>query len=341
MADHTYPVVLSRELPKPAIERTGPLALDLFAGCGGLALGFEAAGFTTIGYEMDRDACETYRNNLRADCHQVTLTPTSELPSGAAVIIGGPPCQPFSVIGRQDGHRDNRDGFPAFLSAVRRYQPRIAVFENVRGMLYQNIAYFESIVKCLEELGYEVDHRLFKAAKYGVPQNRERVFVVAHHGGFHFPEPMLANRRVTAGEALGELAATVPPGAKFLTPSMDVYVAKYEAASKCIRPRDLHLDIPSRTVTCRNLNGATGDMLRIRLADGRRRRLTVREAARLQSFPDWFAFSGTEGRQFDQVGNAVPPLLAKAVAKAVMACLTGARPTGVVRLRSKQGVLFE
>ncbi|MGB3403559.1 MAG: DNA cytosine methyltransferase [Microcoleaceae cyanobacterium] len=98
---------------------------------------------------------------------------------------------------------------------------------------------------------------------------------------------------------------------------MDQYIKKYEKASKCIRPRDLHLDRPSRTVTCRNLSGATGDMLRIRLPDGRRRRLTVKEGARLQSFPDWFQFQGSEDSQFNQIGNAVPPLLAKALASSV------------------------
>lgn len=95
---------------------------------------------------------------------------------------------------------------------------------------------------------------------------------------------------------------------------MDTYVAKYEKASKCITPRDLHLDRPARTVTCRNLAGATGDMHRVVLPDGRRRRLTVREGARLQSFPDWFEFEGKEESCYNQIGNAVPPLLAYAIA---------------------------
>jgi DNA (cytosine-5)-methyltransferase 1 len=313
---------MTRILPYPArVERELELSREN-AGCGGLALGFEAAGFSTVGFEMDSDCCATYRQNLQAPCHQLTLRPGLELTEGAQVIIGGPPCQPFSVNGRQNGRQDDRDGFPAFLSAVERSQPRIALFENVRGMLYQNKEYFETIVGRLEALNYTVVWQLLNAVDYGVPQNRERLFVVAHRGTFSFPAPELGEP-VTAGEALGELAGSIPEDAKFLTPSMDVYVARYEKASKCVTPRDLHLDQPSRTVTCRNLNGATGDMLRLRLEDGRRRRLTVREGARLQSFPDWFTFSGNEGSQFNQVGNAVPPLLAKALARCVRACLEG------------------
>lgn len=324
----------------PSARKEGwPRSIDLFAGCGGLALGFEAAGFLTVGFEMDEDCCATYRHNLRSPCHSIRLTSGQELTDGAEVIIGGPPCQPFSVNGHQNGNQDERDGFPAYLSAVERYRPRIAVFENVRGMLYQNKAYFDRIVEQLEALGYAVEWQVLNAVDYGVPQNRERLFVVAHNGAFTFPSPTCKSGRVTAGEALGQFAHTIPDGAKFLTPSMDVYVARYEKASKCIRPRDLHLDQPSRTVTCRNLNGATGDMLRIRLPDGRRRRLTVREGAQLQSFPDWFTFCGNEGSQFNQVGNAVPPLLAKAVALSVQASLEG-RPLPGRPGRGRQRTLF-
>jgi DNA (cytosine-5)-methyltransferase 1 len=188
-------------------------------------------------------------------------------------------------------------------------------------MLYRNHAYFGKIVSRLKELGYLTEARLFNAVAYGVPQNRERLFVVAHRGGWKRPDLPSLLKHFTAGDALGELASDVPQNARFLTPSMDEYVARYEAKSQCIKPRDLHLEKPSRTVTCRNLYGATGDMLRIRLRDGRRRMLTVREAARLQSFPDWFQFSGTQESQFNQIGNAVPPLLARAVADSVMACL--------------------
>ena len=77
----------------------------------------------------------------------------------ADVIVGGPPCQPFSVVGHQNGDRDDRDGFPAYLGAVERYRPRLALFENVRGMLYQNKDYFDTIVRSLESLGYGVQPR--------------------------------------------------------------------------------------------------------------------------------------------------------------------------------------
>jgi DNA (cytosine-5)-methyltransferase 1 len=157
------------------------------------------------------------------------------------------------------------------------------------------------------------------AVHYGVPQNRERIIVVGYRGDFRFPAAVPG--LVTAGEALGDRMLQAGPDPKFLTPGMDAYVAKYERASFCVRPRDLHAHLPARTLTCRNLAGATGDMHRIRLPDGRRRRLTVAEAARLQSFPDGFRFAGGETSAFNQIGNALAPLFALHLARAVRACL--------------------
>src|SRR5258707_8471556 len=104
-----YPEYLTTELALPAASSNGLTALDLFAGCGGLALGFEAAGFKTIGYEVSKDACATYRKNLLGVCHEVNLKVGLDLVDHAEVIIGGPPCQPFSVLGHQNGSGDSRD----------------------------------------------------------------------------------------------------------------------------------------------------------------------------------------------------------------------------------------
>jgi DNA (cytosine-5)-methyltransferase 1 len=309
--------LIQQELQLPQLKKAEPLVVDLFAGCGGLSLGFEVAGFRTIGYEMLADACASYQKNLNGRCHHVTLTEEFEWVEKPDVIVGGPPCQPFSVGGHQQGLKDSRDGFPIFLSAVECCRPQLALFENVRGMLYRNKGYFEEILTALRDLKYIVEWEVLTASDYGVPQRRQRLFCVAHKGGWVWPEKTYLNSPYTAGEALGELADIIPKNARFLTSSMDEYIKKYEKASKCVRPRDLHLDQPARTLTCRNLSGATGDMLRIRLPDGRRRRLTVQEGRRLQSFPDWFQFQGSEDSQFNQIGNAVPPLLAKALANSV------------------------
>lgn len=292
----------------------GTKVLDLFAGAGGLALGFEAQGFETIGYEMEKDYCDTYSHNLNGTCYQVVIDLNTKFPK-ADVIIGGPPCQPFSVRGKQNGASDDRNGFPEFIQAVRQLKPKIFLVENVRGLLYRNHSYLKDIINSFEELGYKVDYRLFHIVHYGVPQTRQRVVIVGHKGGYSFPHQ--SKVKVTAGEALGSLATHVPKDAKFLTPSMEKYIANYEKRSACITPRDLHLDKPARTLTCRNLAGATSDMHRIKLSNGRRRRITVREAARLQSFPDSFEFKGSERSAFYQIGNAVPPFFAFQLAKTI------------------------
>jgi DNA (cytosine-5)-methyltransferase 1 len=293
------------------------VVLDLFAGCGGLSLGFEAAGYETIGYEMDNAATNTYNKNLKGECFAVKLDLDFDYPN-AQIVIGGPPCQPFSVGGHQKGIEDSRDGFPLFIDAVRKLQPKVFMFENVRGLLYSNKWYFDLVIKELQQLGYLIDYKLLNAVNFGVPQNRERLFVIGHRAKFNFPK--LKTKKTIVGEAIGDTMLTTPEGSKFLTASMDTYVANYEKASSCINPRDLYADRPARTLTCRNLAGATGDMHRVRLEDGRRRRINHREAARLQSFPDWFEFTGNETQKYNQIGNAVPPLLAYQLAQSIKEC---------------------
>jgi len=290
------------------------IVLDLFAGCGGLSLGFEALGYETIGFEMNEDAAKTYNRNLSGHCYNTKLNVGFEYPN-ANIVIGGPPCQPFSVGGHQKGINDTRNGFPIFIDAVRKVKPRVFMFENVKGLLYSNKWYFDLLIEELNSLGYLIEYKLINAVNYGIPQNRERLFVIGHKSSFTFPNKQV--RKITVHDAIGDLMYTTTSDSKFLTVSQDEYIAKYEKASKCINPRDLNPNRPSRTLTCRNLAAATGDMHRIKLADGRRKRINIREAARLQSFPDWFEFSGNETSQFYQIGNAVAPFLAYQMADSI------------------------
>lgn len=301
------------DILKPKI-REEAVVLDLFAGCGGLSLGFEAAGFKTIGFEMVNEAVATYNKNLRGDCYNQFLEVGYEYPmaDNIDIVIGGPPCQPFSRFGNQMGIEDARDGFPVFIDAVRRLQPKVFLFENVANILGRHKWYLDLIVKELQNLGYYVDYKILNAVDYGVPQNRERLICVGHRSTFCFPAKEL--RKATVAEAIGDTMLSPEPESKILTARQDEYIAVYEKKSHCVNPRDLYPNKPARTITCRNLAGATSDMQRVRLADGRRRRLTDREAARLQSFPDWFEFEGTETKRFNQIGNAVPPLLAYKIA---------------------------
>lgn len=124
------------------------------------------------------------------------------------IIIGGVPCQPFNVSGKQKGLNDTRDRFPIFLSAVKRYQPKLFVIENVRGLFYRNKPYLEKIITQLRQLDYLIEVDLLNSVWYNAPQNRERVFIVGHRGKFKFPQK--ANLKISVREALSDLAVSVP-----------------------------------------------------------------------------------------------------------------------------------
>ena len=297
----------------------GMHSLDLFCGGGGLSAGMEASGFHVDGFDADADCVQTCTLSYPGSSATEEFISTQKDWSGYRydAIVGGPPCQPFSGVGKQKGPDDARNGFPAFISAVRQIRPRVFVAENVRGVLYRNSEYFMTIVEQFRKLGYRTDFRILNACHYGVPQKRERVFLAGWlKGNWHWPEP-LVSRPVTVAAALGKSMTQWDDNSRFLSPSMDTYIAAYEKASKCINPRDLHPDRPSRTVTCRNLASATSDMLRIRLPDGRRRMLTMQEGARLQSFPDKTKWYGNRASVAAQIGNAVPPLMAACIAGSI------------------------
>ena len=296
-------------------------ALDLFCGAGGLSLGFAAAGFKVSGFDHCPDSVETYTENLgTAECQRIDAS--TALPK-ADVLIAGPPCQPWSRAGKRLGEEDLRDGLTATVAAVKAVMPLAAVIENVPAIARgSGRPRLDQLKSDLENIGYAIKEGILNAADFGVPQNRRRAFILAFRGivPIRMPKPWASG--FCTEDAIADTCRLTPKDSRFLSAGMDEYIARYEQASGCRVPRDLHVTRPARTLTVRNLAGATGDMMRLRLPDDRRRMLTVREAARLQSFPDWFQFCGSQGSQFSQIGNAVPPLLALAVARQVRDRLT-------------------
>ena len=294
----------------------GIRALDLFCGAGGLSLGFWARGFDVTGVDRDADATETYSRNLgQASCAELddeTVFPRAE------VVLAGPPCQPWSRAGKRLREHDDRDGLAVVARAIHETKPAIALIENVPDLARsRSRRHLDAFKEDLGTLGYAVGEHVLNAADFGVPQNRRRVFITAalDDQPLEMPGPWPA--KITVRQALRGTFWRVSEDARLLSDGMDEYIERYERASGCRTPRDLHLDQPARTLTVRNLAGATGDMIRLRLADGRRRMLTAKEAARLQSFPDWFRFHGSASSRFEQIGNAVPPLLSLVIADKV------------------------
>ena len=299
--------------PAPVLD-----ALDLFCGAGGLSLGFLAGGFHVMGMDCCADAVKTYRTNVgaavREDLFKVKVFPPAD------VVIAGPPCQPWSRAGKRGGVQDKRDGLAIILEAVRQASPIAVVVENVPDLARPGSrAHVDAFERDLEGHGYVVEEQVLNASEYGVPQRRRRIFITAMRGGTTMGKPRGWLESVTVRRAIPGTYWRDLAGARCVSDDMNTYIERYERASGCMRPRDLRLDEPARTLTARNLGGATGDMVRLCLPNGRRRTLTVREAARLQAFPDGFRFIGSQRSKFDQIGNAVPPLLALAVARAVLA----------------------
>ena len=326
--------------------------VDLFAGAGGLSLGFQQAGFEVVmGLEIARWPAETYRRNL-GDCELVDLrrVTATDLPR-AEIIVGGPPCQGLSNAGRGDP-LDPRNGLLfVFARLVAEAQPMYFLLENVEPLArFRRFAPLrEQLLAELRDAGYRVEMRVLCAADYGVPQLRYRTFIVGWRDGvpaYRWPEPthhwdrggQLHLWRQPASVAGEFLEPIVPEGA--LPPS-------------ALRPEWLRRHPPSRpeapacTVLAKLSSGNVGLVLaprpvalmspsnlhgrprrltepaatvvqnpaKVFCADRLLRQLTAREAARLQSFPDGFEFAGPKGWRYWQIGNAVPPLLARRLAE--------------------------
>lgn len=292
-----------------------PHVVDLFAGSGGLSLGFENAGFEPLlGVEFDEKAASTYRKNIAAPCVEYDLSTQPTLPVDEAhvdVLAGGPPCQGFSVAGKRDESDERNALVFDFLHYVDELSPSIVVIENVEGLLSMGST-IEDIHSLLDEYEYTSEHRVLDAKKYGVPQTRDRVFVVAvSSGDVPWPEP--SDSRRTVGDALQSISGgpnRIEPRHQQKTIDRISQTEQgkplYDSYTQRVR---LDPDECSPTLVC---GGPRPQWQQAHPYEDRG--LTVRERAALQTFPDWYEFVGGVVSGRVQTGNAVPVELAESVA---------------------------
>ena len=327
--------------PKTEDTTRGFHLLSLFSGAGGLDIGFEKAGFETIwANEYDKSIAPSFTKyfpKAEFDGRSITSIPDSELPPNILGAIGGPPCQSWSEAGARRGINDHRGKlFFEYLRVIRKTQPKFFVAENVHGIIHsRNKETFAHILSLFAKEGYLVSWKLLKASDYGVPQNRERVFIVGYHQSigrkFEFPQPL--DTKVTLRDAIHDLA-NIPLGKSkvknhellesgyspiFLSRNR---VRGWDEQSFTILATDRHIPFHPQAPKMPKKQGG-GRML----APGHEhdyRRLTVRECARIQTFPDDYEFIYSNIRHgYKMIGNAVPVNLAYHVAKVIFNDMKG------------------
>lgn len=360
------------------VERPIGTFISLYAGAGGLDIGFALAGFAPVWVsELDADALRTHDGifdqlkterphlsgvDYEAKVGDILALDEDELPrrGDADLVIGGPPCQGFSVAGKMDPHDERSKHVFHFMDVVDRVQPKAFVLENVKA-LYQNRRWAgirDGLRARADELGYDTVLTLANASHFGVPQARERMFLIGIRRGFGLPGmpiPTTADDPPTVRQALRQL----PPYGQ--TGNDSRCTAKITLAKAPVLRRSpyagmlfngagrpLNLDAPSMTLAASMGGNKTpivdqtdldGESVRswvvdhhasLWAADGMHatenvpahlRRLTVEEAAAIQSFPLGMKWEGPQSAKFRQIGNAVPPRLALAVAEAVKVSL--------------------
>ena len=333
-------------------------SVELFSGTGGLALGLAEAGFSHIAlHEWDKHSCANLAANFgsRPDapsvvCGDVRSFCFTDYAGRADLIAGGPPCQPFSLGGKGLAYNDSRDMFPEAVRAIREVRPKAFIIENVKGLLRKSFStYFGYILLQLEHpevarkerqgwedhlamlekhhtstasgsgLHYNVTFRLVDAADYGVPQHRYRVVIVGFRGDidarWSFPEPThseaaLLHSKWVTGDYWEEHGLRKPDEC----PLGDRQLGKVKEGCSS-------LDEPSKAIKA-GAHGVPGGENMVRLDDGSLRYYTVRESARIQTFPDSFVFTGPWSESMRQIGNAVPVELGRIVGRSVMELLS-------------------
>ncbi|HZK72120.1 MAG TPA: DNA (cytosine-5-)-methyltransferase [Clostridia bacterium] len=325
-------------------------SVELFAGAGGLALGLEKAGFHAEGLvEIDKYAAETLRTNRRkwnvieGDIIKVADNGVEKyLPADVEIdlVSGGYPCQSFSYAGHKLGLEDVRGTmFYYFAQVVEQLKPKVFLAENVRGLInHDEGKTLKSMIDIFESIGYKVTHHLIKAVNYKVAQKRERVIIVGIRNDFDIkyklPKPyneklvlkdVLKNVPKSAGEKYPEkkrrILELVPPGGYWRDLPEEIakeHMGKsyYSGGGRTGMARRISWDEPCLTLTCSPAQKQTE-----RCHPDEIRPFTVREYARIQSFPDDWQFNGSMGQQYKQIGNAVPVELAKAVGLSLIGVL--------------------
>jgi len=354
--------------------------IDLFCGCGGFSLGFQQAGFSVrLGIDLWSDATVTYKHNfpaalvLNEDIKSVSGNGIAEILSVSKneidVIVGGPPCQGYSVSGKRNEDDPRNALYKSFVRIVRSIKPKIFVMENVPGLvrLFRGKA-LESVISDFSALGYKVTHRILSADTYGVPQQRRRVFFVGLNtkkikqtDEFEFPVQTHGNGTGVAlltcknaisdldfvpdDHVLGEdieyqMSAETPyqelmrmGSQRLLNHSITLHKARTKEIIAMVPDGGNYKTLPQELWSTRKVNIAwtrmdsnkpcfTIDTGHNHHFHYRANRVpTVRESARIQSFPDVFEFVGIKTSQLKQVGNAVPPLLVEVLAREIKSIL--------------------
>ncbi len=346
--------------------------IDLFSGCGGLSKGFMDAGCDVIlGVDIDQSALNTFElnhggakglNGSLAESDTFEKMKTIIGDRQVDLIIGGPPCQGFSLTGPRNFDDERNKLYLAYIRAVEIFKPKGFVIENVPGMatLYKGEVKDE-ILKRFRELGYNIECKVLCAADYGVPQIRKRLVFLGIKkdiGEVSFPAPKLKpDQYITSREAIDDLPSLVDElgeeKSMYLTDARTIYQKKMRGKCKILsnHTATVHKDFVKAVIAqvpeggnYKDLPAGVGEHRRFHMAwtrcnghkpsrtidTGHRnyfhyeynRIPTVRESARLQSFPDDFIFTGTRTQQYRQVGNAVPPLLGYELAKHLMRIIT-------------------